>query len=120
MKNILLVISLLFVISCNYDLKYYRDIVGEWQCFEITQNNISNPCGLDKFQFLQDRSYVRQQDKNQSKGMYKIDGNKLHYQVIGSPVNSYRIKSIEGDTMRLESLDNKDDFDISFVRMGGN
>jgi len=104
-RKFLFLIFLLLIISCNYDLKYYKDIIGQWQCVTVENRLPSGDCSGEIFQFNDDHIFTQIDGANLLNGSYKIDGNKLHRAMPGSPVISVRIKDIVGDTMWWESLD---------------
>jgi hypothetical protein len=117
MKQLLILFSGLIILSCNYDLQYYRDIVGEWKCDQVLNQARTKSCNEERFRFLEDRSYFWAKEELVTEGFYKIDGNKIHYGELGTQVNSFRIKKIEGDSMIWESLDNPGDYQILFIKV---
>ena len=102
--KVLLIILLATLFSCNYDMQYYRDIVGFWSCSEIKGSSLKFDCSGNIYRFFDNRTYARTKAEIIANGYYKIDGNKIHYGELGDRVSSFRILEVNSDTMKWESL----------------
>ena len=99
------VFLIVFAFSCNYDLQYYKDIPGDWSC-SVSQL-MNGPVNGDTIKFTAERSYTLLRNGKESFGVFKIDGNKIHYGEVGTRVKSFRVVEMDSIRMVWESLDDQ-------------
>ncbi|WP_040282362.1 lipocalin-like domain-containing protein [Psychroserpens damuponensis] len=100
MKKVLLLVSVMFILSCN-DLKYADDIVGDWECVSwIDVATSKDKCANNAyFSFKKDNTYSSKVGAQETKGTYKIADGILYSKPDDKLEIAVEIKTLTTDTL---------------------